>query len=468
VTPNGTTPNDPTPNDPTPNGGKGNGPKGNGAPGAEYVIGHGDRRYRVQHYDLDLVYKVATNHLVGTATLSVVALAELRELSLDLAGLHVSRVRVDGRPPARYAHRGHRLDVRLAAVATAGTELTVQVTYAGKPRPVHGVHGGAGWEELSDGVLVGSQPHGAPSWFPCNDRPSDKASYRVSLAAPSGYHVAGNGTLTARSTKGGQTTWVYEQAEPMASYLASLQIGRYVVTDVATGATRPDGTAVPVEIVHPPHVKVGAGTAFARQGRMVATFEQLFGPYPFGSYRVVVTDDPLEIPLEAQGLSSFGANHAVAGWENERLVAHELSHQWFGNSLTVAHWRDIWLHEGFACYSEWLWSQESGGPSADSRARTHHARLAALPQDLVVGDPGPRLMFDDRVYKRGALTLHALRTVVGDQAFFGLLRAWTTEHAYGLVTTTAFWAHAQAFSTTPLVDLAEKWLFTRRLPKLPG
>jgi len=428
----------------------------------DYVPGHGDHGYAVRHYDLDLTYKVATNHLSGTATLTLVALDDLRELSLDLVGLHVSRVRVDGRPPARHAHRGHRLDVRLATAVATGAELTVQVAYAGKPRPVHGVHGGAGWEELSDGVLVGSQPHGAPSWFPCNDRPSDKASYRVSLAVPNGYHVAGNGTLTSRRTRGGLTTWVHEQRQPMAPYLASVQIGRYTVTPVAS-----DGS-VPVEIVHPPRLKVGAGTAFARQGQMVATFEQLFGPYPFDNYRVVVTDDPLEIPLEAQGLSSFGANHVSAGWENERLVAHELSHQWFGNSLTVAHWRDIWLHEGFACYSEWLWSQASGGPSADSRARTHHARLADLAQDLVIGDPGPRLMFDDRVYKRGALTLHALRGVVGDEAFFDLLRSWTAEHAYGLVTTKVFWAHAQRFTQAPLVDLAERWLFSRRLPKLPG
>ena len=113
---------------------------------------------------------------------------------------------------------------------------------------------------------------------------------------------------------------------------------------------------------------------------MIALFEGLFGPYPFDAYTVVVTDDDLEIPLEAQGLSVFGANHMDGRRGSERLVAHELAHQWFGNSLTVGLWRDIWLHEGFACYAEWLWSEASGGRTA--------ARAGARPR--TPGSPGCR------------------------------------------------------------------------------
>ena len=99
---------------------------------------------------------------------------------------------------------------------------------------------------------------------------------------------------------------------------------------------------------------------------MMKLFVKLFGPYPLSTgYTVVVTDDDLEIPLEAQGISIFGANHCDGTRSSERLIAHELAHQWFGNSVTVRRWRDIWLHEGFACYAEWLWSEESGGRSAD-------------------------------------------------------------------------------------------------------
>ncbi len=431
-------------------------------PTREYMPGHGDRRHAVRHYDLALEYKVATNHLSGSASITVRVLEPLREVALDLFGLHVAKVSVDGKPPARYTHRGSRLVVKLRAERPRGDELTVRVDYSGKPRPAPGIHGRAGWEELTDGVLVGSQPHGASSWFPCNDRLDDKASYQVSLTVPTGYHVVGNGTLSSKTTRGGRTTFAYSQPEPMASYLACVQIGRYAVT-----AVKAPGGRVPVEIVHPPRLRVGRGTAFARQGEMVAAFAEMFGPYPFAAYRAVVTEDDLEIPLEAQSLSSFGANHVAAGWENERLVAHELAHQWFGNSLTAAHWRDIWLHEGFACYSEWLWSERSGAKSAGEHARHHWARLAKLPQDLVLGDPGPQLMFDDRVYKRGALTLHALRNLLGDRVFFDVLRGWTAKNAYSSITTQQFRQHAQRFTDVSLADVFDAWLTRPKLPS-PG
>ncbi len=156
---------------------------------------------------------------------------------------------------------------------------------------------------------------------------------------------------------------------------------------------------------------------------MLEVFQDLFGPYPFAEYTAVVTDDDLEIPLEAQGISVFGANQVDGRRGSERLVAHELAHQWFGNSLTVGRWQDIWLHEGFACYAEWLWAERADGRPAGDAAGAAWSRLSGLPQDLVLADPGPDLMFDDRLYKRGALTLHVLRCSVGDDRFFALLRA---------------------------------------------
>jgi aminopeptidase len=204
------------------------------------------------------------------------------------------------------------------------------------------------------------------------------------------------------------------------------------------------------------------------QPRMMELFVELFGRYPFADYTVVVTADELEIPLEAQAMATFGPNWLSGRGAHQRLVAHELAHQWFGNSLTVASWADIWLNEGFACYAEWLWSEASGGPTADALATQHRTRLAGLAQDFVLADPGPDTMFDDRVYKRGALTLHALRLHLGDQAFWSLLRAWVADHEHGSVSTAEFVAHAASQDASGEAEpLLRGWLLEPALPALP-
>jgi aminopeptidase N len=439
-------------------------PAGAQAPGARsagdpYVPSSGNGGYAVDRYDLDLQYVMSSNRLSGTAAISLTTTQALDQLWLDLGPLRVSKVTAPGLRP-RWVHRGGKLAVTLAAMLEAGTRLTLSVHYSGTPGPLRGPWGEVGWEELTEGVLVAGQPDGAPSWFPCNDHPGDKAAYRIRLTTDSPYTVVCNGSLVEKVVRGSRTTWVYDQPEPMATYLATVQIGDYVVQDTAMGTVRQPA-------VLPRRLLSTFDHDFARQGAMMKLFQRLFGPYPFASYTVVVTDDELEIPLEAQSLSVFGANHVDGKRSAERLVAHELAHQWFGNSLTLGTWRDIWLHEGFACYAEWLWSQEAGEGSADSLARRHHQRLRGLKQDLVLADPGPDLLFDDRVYKRGALTLHALRRTLGDDAFFQVLRTWTARHRHATVTTAGFVACAQEASDQPLGPLFDRWLHAPKLPDLP-
>ena len=182
----------------------------------------------------------------------------------------------------------------------------------------------------------------------------------------------------------------------------------------------------------------------------------------------MITDDSLEIPLEAQSLSIFGSNFLNRGWDAQRLIAHELSHQWFGNAVTMSTLKDIWLHEGFACYAEWLWSQESGGPSTDERAREHYDGLARKPQDLLLGDPGQDDVFDDRVYKRGAMTLHAIRRYIGDVEFFKLLPAWVAAYTGRNVTTTDFAAFALQQTGHSIDELLDAWVYAPQLPAFPG
>ena len=424
-----------------------------------YFPSHGDARFHVHRYELALDYRPAPNRLTGSARLTCLGgSAPLADVVLDFADFRISKVLVDGRV-ARWTHRAGKLRLRPARTLAAGAAFTIEVGYSGNPRPVRSEWGTLGWEELEDGSLVASQPIGAPSWYPCNDRPADKAAYQVSVTAPSPYTVVANGRLLTRTIRAGATTWVYEQSAPTPSYLATVQVGRYQQLVLAAGP-------VPQTVYLPSRLVTAAVTDFARQPRMMEMFTELFGPYPFGEYVAVVTDEELDVPVEAQGLSTFGANHVDGHRGSERLIAHELAHQWFGNSVTIADWRHIWLNEGFAKYAEWLWSERSGGRSAAQHAAHAHAGLSALPQDLVLANPGRSLMFDDRLYQRGGVVMHALRGVLGDPAFFAVLKEWATDHRHGVVSTADFTTLAQRHSRHPLHGFFTSWLYGTALPPL--
>jgi aminopeptidase N len=426
-----------------------------------YIPANGNFGYRVSRYELDLEYKVNINRLSGTATVTAATLASLKTFTLDLSdALTVSKVSVNGHRPQSFNHSHGKLSITLSAALPAGAAMSITVRYAGTPRPLRTVWGEVGFEELTNGALVAGQPNGAASWFPCDDHPSSKASYRIVISTENPYRAVANGELVSKRTRAAMTAWTYEQAEPTSTYLITLQIGDYQAHRLAK-------TPVPMNAVLPHRLKHDFEYDFGRQPQMMKLFVKLFGPYPLSTgYTVVVTDDDLEIPLEAQGISIFGANHCDGERTAERLIAHELAHQWFGNSVTARRWRDIWLHEGFACYAEWLWSEDSGGRSADDWARYYHGKLASSRQDLLLSDPGPRDMFDDRVYKRGALTLHVLRRTIGDDGFFELLRDWTTRYRHGTAVTDDFTGLAANYSDESLRPLWQAWLYSKDVPDL--
>ncbi|WZH35637.1 MAG: M1 family metallopeptidase [Microbacterium enclense] len=423
-----------------------------------YAPQSGDASYDVEAYDLTLGYRVRTNRLEGTARITAVARMPLSSFSLDLVGLRTSRVRVGG-AVARFAAGPRALRVTLPQRLPAGASFEVEVVYAGSPAPRRSRWGAVGWEELTDGALVAGQPTGAPTWFPCNDRPDNRARMRMEIAVDDGYAVAATGVAGASSRRGGRVTTTFTSDVPTATYLAAVHVGRYRTRFLAGSGI---DVVPPVTVTAPPALAAAADRAFARVPEMLRVFDRLFGPYPQEACTLVVTADELEIPLEAQGLAVFGMNHLVPA--AQRLVAHELAHQWFGNSVGIARWSDIWLNEGFACYAEWLWSDASGGPSVDTCAAEHYARLAAKPRDLLLVDPGPDDMFDDRVYKRGALTLHALRRALGDDSFFTLLRTWTATHRHGLVTTADFRGVVEQAGGADAATLLSAWIDRTELP----
>jgi len=429
--------------------------------GDDYLPHSGNGGYGVDLYDLDLRYRVATNRLDARAVITATASQELTSFSLDLVRLKAGKVTVDGGRRTRFRQAASKLVVTPERPIAAGQTFTVDVEYAGTPAPRRSPWGLVGWEELTDGVIVAAQPSGAPTWFPCNDHPSDRARYRIRVSAEQTYAVVATGELVERTVSSGRATWTYACDVPTATYLATVQVGRYQLVERETAAAT-------VGFAYPAELEQRVAADFAPLPEMLSYFSDAFGPYPFDAYTVVVTADDLEIPLEAQAAAIFGANHADGAGGSERLIAHELAHQWFGNSVGLAAWKHIWLNEGFACYAEWLWSERAGREHADTLARRFHAGLLRLPQNILLSDPGAAGMFDDRVYKRGALTLHALRLTVGDERFFALLRGWTERYRYATVTTDDFRAFAAEATGADLDAFFDAWLDGVALPALPA
>ncbi|MEU7057278.1 M1 family metallopeptidase [Streptomyces sp. NPDC046197] len=439
------------------------------APARRYFASHGSYDHHTLSYDLRLAYDPAAGRLDGRARIRAVADQPLTRVELDLARLRVHAARVDG-VEVRARQQQHKLLLPTPGPLTAGRAFTVEVGYGGRPGPVRTPFGPIGWDrtgDAHDGTLVAAQPLGAPSWFPCNDRPDDKAEFTFRVTVPHGHQALANGTLRERRRDGAAECWTYHHPGPMAPYLAALYTGRFdheswTARDGSTGRTVTGRNA------YPPRLARQARHDLGRQPRMLGAFTAWFGPYPFETYGAVVVDTELDQPVENQTLSLFGSNHVDGsrGWET--LVAHELAHQWFGNSVSLRDWRDIWLNEGFATYCEWLWSEHIGEDTADTIARTEWRRLRASPQDLRLADPGRLRIFDDRVYTRGACTLHALRLTMGDDRFFAMLRAWHRCHRGGSAHTPAFIAHVRRCSPPATEPLLRAWLYEEPLPPLPA
>ncbi|HLM65061.1 MAG TPA: M1 family metallopeptidase [Acidimicrobiales bacterium] len=435
-------------------------PPGRASPGASdvgdpYFPGLGNGGYDVTHYALDLTWTPEDARLDGVATIRAIATQWLSRFDLDLVGLDVAGVTVDG-VAAEVAREGAReLVITPSTTIARGVDFRVEVTYGGRPAAQPSIDGvEPGWTSDDEGeVHVIGEPAGAATFFPVNDHPTDKATYELRVTVPEGMAVAANGTLSDRRALGGTEQWTYRAEDPMASYLVQVVIAN-LAFDRDVG---PDD--LPLRYAYDHDVAEVARRAMTRTPEAIAAFEEMFGPYPFESYGTVVVDEALSLALESQTLSLFGADAL-----RESVVVHELAHQWFGDDVSPATWRDIWLNEGFATYAEWLWSEASGGPSADALAR--RAEAAARDLDVAPADPGPDDLFAETVYVRGALTLHVLRHELGDDGFFELLRTWLARYGGRTASTADFEALATDAAGEDLSALFSAWLHRADAPDL--
>ena len=433
--------------------------------GDPYFPGEGNGGYDALHYDLKLSYAPRTDRLAGVAKIQARAVAALTRFNLDLKGLRVRGVTVNG-AKAAFTRVGRELQVTPATPLAAGVQFRVSVRYRGVPRTVAGSSILAdqpyGFLHTPDGQFVAAEPDAASTWFPCNDHPSDKATYTFRITVPKNRRVVANGKLRSRSTRHGRRTFVWVEDSPMASYLATIDTGRWNV-----GRDRTKG-GVPVFVAVDPRLTREAHNAVRHYvrviGRVVDYESTVFGPYPFGSTGGIFDDarfhgDRLGFSLETQTKPIYSGNI------DDLTIAHELAHQWFGDSVSVATWRDIWLNEGFASFAEYLWLDHTGVQSAHRSFRLDYSVPAKSSfWKLVIADPKARNMFDGAVYRRGAMTLQALREKIGDATFFPLLKAWTATYRHGNASTQQFIALAEQMSGQDLSAFFDMWLFTAGKP----
>jgi aminopeptidase N len=442
------------------------GSSGPPAPGADglgdtYYPQAGNGGYDVGNYDLDVKYEPATDTLTGAATITATATANLTSFNLDLHGLTVQTVTVDG-AKATTARAGDELTVTPSKTLVSGATFVTAIRYGGVPQPYQedGL-GQVGFLHNDDGEVAIGEPEVAASWYPVNDHPRDKATYTVKIAAPDGLAAISNGVLKNKQSAAGWTTWTWSESTPMASYLATMVVGKYRVQE-----STHDGK--PVFIAVDSSLDPAVDTQLARTPQVVDFLESKFGPYPFDAIGGIVIDDKrVRFALENQTRpiysSSFFRDNEDASW----VIVHELAHQWYGDSVSVNEWKEIWLNEGFATYAEWLWSENNGGQPAQKTFDTYFAQAESPMWKVPPGNPGKPDLFDNSVYVRGGMTLHALRLAVGDDAFFKILKAWAAEKANGNAITPEFIALCERISGKQLDQLFNDWLYGKVRPPRP-
>jgi aminopeptidase N len=442
-----------------------------GEPGAAgvgdpYFPLEGNGGYDVRHYDLSFSYDPATDRLDGTMVVRARATQDLSRLDLDLQQLEVSAVRVNDNPAA-FNRDGQELQVTPLNRLRQGSTFNVAVDYGGIPQTIVGspiVFGSPyGFLHTDDGAFMGDEPNVASTWMPLSDHPSDKATWTIRATVPAGKGVVANGRLVSQVTANGKSTFVWDEPEQMATYLVTACIGNWVIKTGRTPGGVPETVAVDPTIIasRPDAVDFFYNTT----AEATDLWTEAFGPYPFDSTGAIADNatfngQPLGFSLETQTRPVYSAVRSTS------TIAHELAHMWFGDSVSVADWHHIWLNEGFASYAQYLWTEHLGGASPhDQFVAEFNSRPASDPfWNSQIADPQRDTMFQRAVYRRGAMTLQALRDKIGDDAFFRVLRTWTAEHFQGNATTAQFIALSERISGQDLGNFFQVWLYTPSKP----
>lgn len=453
-------------------------------------IGNGG--YDAQHYDINLDYDPSANSL-SSAKVTMIARAtqDLSEFSLDFQDLPVDNVLVNG-AQATFTQTGAptalpgggtqpmKLVVDPASGLANGSPFNVEVDYHGTPGVFIDPDGSEeGWITNTGGSsFVVGEPMGSQAWFPSNNHPSDKATFSTSVTVPSGYTALGVGELSASTTSAGKTTWRWNEDDPTATYLVTASVAstplpaQFRQSEVALA----DGRTLPIyDTVATSAAPVIAGiqNLTSQDKAMIDSLAAHYGAYPLDSYGSFWDQNPaVGYELEVQTKSHFSTAPVPAA-----TYLHELSHQWWGDSVTLHDWNDVWHNEGWAQLSEWIWGHDSGSdPSTppqhfDSSYSGASASDWKIPPATLDGDPA-NMFASFPTYERPGMMLEGFREIIGPAAFDDFAKALQTQFAHGNIDTPEFITFAEQHSglsgaqLTRLDDYFQQWLYGTTKPTI--
>jgi aminopeptidase N len=430
----------------------------------------GNGGYDVKSYDVKLDYQPQNEQLAGDVTIGARATQDLSSFNLDFRGFNISTVTVNG-AAASFARKGQELTITPASGLRRNGSFTARVVYSGHVNDIRDPdHARDGWIPTDDGAYVANEPQGVPSWLPVNDSLKDFATWDFTVTVPKGRTAMANGVLVSKTDSGDKITWHWRESSPMVPYLATVTNGFFELrTGTVNGLPRYDAvdpqTRFYGEKIPRPQ---DAWDTLSVEPEAIGFLSDLYGAYSFEAVGGIVDWAPnVFYALETQTKPNYDV------LPDELTVVHELAHQWFGDTLVLDHWSDMWLNEGFATWSEWIWNERHGVQTAHDRFNQLYAVQESTKrgQDLWFPAPdalpSPADLFGTPVYDRGAMTLQALREKVGDTTFIDILRTWYAQHKHQNVTTPQFIATAEQVSGQRLDHFFDVWLFQEGRPE-PG
>ena len=429
--------------------------------------------WRPEHYIVDITLNEQLSEISATARVNLLILKQTNVIDLDFGDLTTKSVTLNSKP-LPFTHKDGKLKVTLPDSPTRGMRLSLVIEYHGKPK---------------DGLILTNDKDGKPSavgdnwpdrvhhWIPTFDHPSAKATVTFNITAPAREEVVANGKLDhVETTASGQRTWTYSEGVPIPPYCMIISVGQFARVEPSARSLTPLSYYVPLSERHL------AEKGFGPTIPSLEFFTQTVAPYPYEKLAMIVgatryggMENSGAIVFMSNLLSRSGAGGMSKTYgipsANVGLIAHEIAHQWFGDSVTESTWADLWLSEGFATYFAGLFLQRYEGEDVFQAYMKNAAEnvfeYARRKRTPIVDRDTENLMelLNANNYQKGAWVLHMLRSSLGDEVFFRGIRNYYDAHRNSVATTEDLREALEKVSGKPLNNFFARWVYDSGHPE---